>query len=505
MITPNPGYIVDPNNSNGVIRDPNISTADLNAGNVATPKAPTAETNPVAGYGQAPTAETNPVAGGGAPIIPPGMYQDKTGKVVPVDPPTGYHRTSAGDIVQDTSPVINREVYNPGTTQNMSPNASTGMPSTTGSSNYDTSSPAEKAAKDYLDTTLQTPKTEEQIIADRTAQSKDRIKALNDYYLSQKESLAPVNDMRLREANAQAVMRGLSGSSEAGALTADAMTKNATASKAIEADHAMKMADLYSGIQDFAHNEAIRQKSDAMSSAKDILARKEENFKIASDHLATIAQNPSFNLDVIKQQDPTTYNQLAQSVGGEDIMKGIVFAKRPQSSIVGTPAVMGTFMHQTIKMPDGTIKNEYNPLPKEVLDSIASGKKPELVETPRGTLVSYDGGKNLKSLEEMFKAPAVAKTTKVIPITRDMIATANKKLSASVGTNKYIDPNVYQTAFEEWVKGTDTHAPIGTAKEFLTYFPPKNYVDPATTSLPDYLMPAGSTKTTTSEKDKARF
>lgn len=96
-------------------------------------------------------------------------------------------------------------------------------------------------------------------------------------------------------------------------------------------------------------------------------------------------------------------------------------------------------------------------------------------------------------------------TYKQIPISKDLIRAADQQLDVSRGDNGYVDPTVYQQAFEDWVNGSDTHAPIGTAKEFLANFPPKNYVDPENTWLPEYLMPAGSRTKAKTTTNKARF
>ncbi len=68
-------------------------------------------------------------------------------------------------------------------------------------------------------------------------------------------------------------------------------------------------------------------------------------------------------------------------------------------------------------------------------------------------------------------------------ISRDQLAAGEQKLRASRGADGYVDPNVYLTAFNSWP---------GTTAEFLSKFPPKNYVNPANTWLPDILKPKSS-------------
>lgn len=65
-------------------------------------------------------------------------------------------------------------------------------------------------------------------------------------------------------------------------------------------------------------------------------------------------------------------------------------------------------------------------------------------------------------------------------------------LKSKEGTDGYVDPDVFQTAYNTWIqKG-------GTVSGFLKAFPPKDYVNPANTALPAYLR--SSTKSSTSSK-----
>ena len=56
---------------------------------------------------------------------------------------------------------------------------------------------------------------------------------------------------------------------------------------------------------------------------------------------------------------------------------------------------------------------------------------------------------------------------------------------------KWADPNVYLQMYQKWVGAG------GLLQDFLTKYPPKNYVNPVNTWLPDFLMPSGARKTTT--------
>lgn len=57
-------------------------------------------------------------------------------------------------------------------------------------------------------------------------------------------------------------------------------------------------------------------------------------------------------------------------------------------------------------------------------------------------------------------------------------------LEQSRGTDGYVDPTIYQNLYQAWVKAG------GSTKDFLSVYPPKDYVNPDNTWLPSYLMPS---------------
>lgn len=70
----------------------------------------------------------------------------------------------------------------------------------------------------------------------------------------------------------------------------------------------------------------------------------------------------------------------------------------------------------------------------------------------------------------------------------------SKALEDSRGSDGYVDPTIYQNLYKAWVGNG------GVLKDFLTKFPPKNYVNPANDWLPEYLMPTTTTKKTSTGK-----
>lgn len=92
------------------------------------------------------------------------------------------------------------------------------------------------------------------------------------------------------------------------------------------------------------------------------------------------------------------------------------------------------------------------------------------------TLYDPNTGKPIYTAPKTY-APKTTSTTKQV------IATGEQKLNSARGADGWTDPYLYKEAYDGWVNGK-----MGTAAQFLTKFPPKNYVNPKATFLPTYLQ-----------------
>lgn len=70
--------------------------------------------------------------------------------------------------------------------------------------------------------------------------------------------------------------------------------------------------------------------------------------------------------------------------------------------------------------------------------------------------------------------------------TNEDFSADSKQLNASRGSDGYVDPSMYQQLFQNWLDSG------GSLEDFTKTYPPKDYVNPANTWLPHYLMPASS-------------
>lgn len=112
---------------------------------------------------------------------------------------------------------------------------------------------------------------------------------------------------------------------------------------------------------------------------------------------------------------------------------------------------------------------------------------PALRSVSQGTTL-YDPVTN----EPLYTAPKTyaPKGTTPTTIKNDIIAKGEQELNAAKGPDGWTDPYLYKEAYDSWIADK-----MGTTAQFLTKFPPKNYVNPKATFLPSYLQ--NKTKTST--------
>jgi len=377
-ITPQAGYMVDPNNPNGVIKisqyqkqqaeNPSPtptgqvlgdSTQYVEGTNV--PLRNDQQSNP-SGYNGTPdnptTEQSIARSGGGssAPVRNPGesasAYAERilnspfflAGGNVDVDKSAFVIDPTTGKYVARSSASFNRNGLAP--KQNSLTGASTigGGNSSIGSDALmGGETEAQKRAREYLDNSFKTPESEEDIIKRKTEEAKSRIQANKDYFQSLLTDQQGVNDLRKRETNARAVLSGLSGSSEAGNMAFDTEIKNNQANEKIRAQQVMALEEIYADIQNSAIEEARNQKDDAYKTATQILDRKEKNKEKAVADLTLLAKS-GVDIEKMKTNDPTTYQHLAESVGGEAQLKAISVLNRSQESIIDKRVENGKYI-----------------------------------------------------------------------------------------------------------------------------------------------------------------
>lgn len=187
------------------------------------------------------------------------------------------------------------------------------------------------------------PRTQEEIQADLTKKAADQITAYNDLKNSLLSDQAEVNALRTRETNAQSVMSGLMGSSEAGGRAINTATKNAASNKEILTAAASDLSKLYMDIQDRAYTMAKDEKDTYLTASKDYLAKEEENKKKIITDITNLSKS-GFDFNAIKNSDPQTYNQFVKAAGGVNNLNAVVTLNRPQEAIIDKRVENGKYI-----------------------------------------------------------------------------------------------------------------------------------------------------------------
>jgi hypothetical protein len=205
---------------------------------------------------------------------------------------------------------------------------------------------AEKQMQDYLDNPI-APKSEAQILSEKTSQAQDQVNNINNVFNSQLLDQSRANDQRSAETNAQSVLNGLTGSTEAGQHAFQTTALNNQDNAKIQNQKALALSTLFQQIKNDAATEARQQAQDyrtnATSALASISARRDKNTAKAKENIVTLASSGA-TLDGIKKANLATYQHLADSVGGEDMLKAMFILNIPKDKIHDTKVENGMYI-----------------------------------------------------------------------------------------------------------------------------------------------------------------
>lgn len=339
---------------------------------------------------------------------------------------------------------------------------------------------------DDLTPTTVKAKSEEDIQKEQLALAQGEIANLNDYYDRVYNDQKVLNDKNTRSTNAISALTGLSGSTEADVASKDTDTRNKAQLDKVNYERNMAINQILSKIRLNAVDQARQSRLDAQKSNDDIIAYRSKQSQESTDMLTKLAQSGSgATLDGLKSTlDPASYKHLIDTVGGEDNAKMILFNARDKKDLVGSPMNVGGKAVQYYKDFNGNIKGEVIPLPagvhpdaklEKIGNSLYSSSDGGVTwsKVAQSTGTGTGGGKSVKSGSVTFSA--------------SQMGNFSSELEKSRGQDKYVDPDVYKQAYDAWVGSG------ALAKDFITQFPPKKYVNPVNNTLPSYLR--SSTKT----------
>jgi hypothetical protein len=187
------------------------------------------------------------------------------------------------------------------------------------------------------------PQTTAQIQADLLKASQGEINAINQYASQQIEALKPTQDARLRETSSVNTLSGLAGSSEANVTTGATRATNDKENALVRAEAAAKIQSVMSGVKTKAITMAQTAKEQFRLDTAESRAQKLADTTEAVQHAATLAAT-GVTYDGLKASDPESYKYLADSVGGEAMLKAQFTLNRPQEDILDKKIENGKYV-----------------------------------------------------------------------------------------------------------------------------------------------------------------
>lgn len=303
------------------------------------------------------------------------------------------------------------------------------------------------------------------------------------------------NDARTRAMN---ISNGLGGSDFATTNAVNTENKGKQAVDQINAQKTAQIQSILSDVDQRSSDEYQKEKQDYITGLGNNLAlvkqAKADDQAKAIDSIKGLASQ-GVSIDTLQKEDPTSYNTLLQEYGGSEMdLQGVWNANLPANlqttftdKIVQGPNGSASLLRYGLDPISGTVTTKEYPLNASYND--LQGVKPVTVN---GQLFALSTDKDGNQIARPLTAPKAAsgsgtgktvKSGKAV-FSGDQMSQYQDTLKASEGTDHFVDPDVYQQAFDAW---TDPSVG-GLAKDFITQFPPKKYVNPANTTLPKYLQ-----------------
>jgi hypothetical protein len=344
-------------------------------------------------------------------------------------------------------------------------------------------------------------KSVDEVQRELLTQSQSEIDNINAYYDSVYNETKTLNEKNTRGTNAISVLSGLSGSTEAEVASRETEKGNTAQLNKVNQERNLAVNAILSKIRTNAVDQARQSRLDAQKSEEDRIAYRTKQAEESKNMLMSLSKSGSgATLEGLKSTlDGASYKHLIDSVGGEANAQAILFENRQKSTVLGTPQLIGGKLVQAYQTADGKVKYEQVDLPEGVVPD----KVKQIIKDDSGIyIINNDstwsritgssgtggtgggGSKVVKSGGAIISGNLISELSDVL----------EKSKKAFGGDGKYVNPEAYELAYNEWVKPKSEGGLGGLGKDFLTQFPPAKYVNPANTTLPAYLR--SSTKAT---------
>lgn len=180
---------------------------------------------------------------------------------------------------------------------------------------------------------IEQPKTAVNFQKDLLKASQGEINQINKYAAQQIEALKPRQEERLRETSSVNTLTGLAGSSEANVTTGVTKAVNEKENQLVRAEASAKIGSILTGVKtkalEMAQTAREQFRLDTETAKKERMARLEE----AVNNASMLAQS-GVTYEGLQATDPEAFKSLAETVGGEQLLKAQFTLNRPQEDIL---------------------------------------------------------------------------------------------------------------------------------------------------------------------------
>jgi hypothetical protein len=218
--------------------------------------------------------------------------------------------------------------------------------------------------------TIEQPKTAVNFQKDLLKASQGEINQINKYAAQQIEALKPRQEERVRENASVNTLTGLAGSTEANRTTGVTKAVNEKENQLVRAEASAKISSILTGVKtkalEMAQTARQQFRLDTETANKERIARVEE----AVNNASMLAQS-GVTYEGLQATDPEAFKSLAETVGGEQLLKAQFTLNRPQEDILDK------------KIENGKYVIAYrNPLTGETrIESVDLGLPPQYTKT----------------------------------------------------------------------------------------------------------------------------
>lgn len=179
----------------------------------------------------------------------------------------------------------------------------------------------------------QAPDFYKQAYSEEERAAQKEINAINKYAAESLEAAQPRQDERLRETQAVNTLTGLAGSSEANVATEKTTAINKKEDDLIRAEAAMKVQNILGKVSEKALQKAQFDRESYYAEIEQTESERQARLQEDVDMVSTLAMS-GVDAESYKTQDPEAYAYLAESMGGEEVLKAQFTLNRPVESVL---------------------------------------------------------------------------------------------------------------------------------------------------------------------------